>query len=217
MKKLRLKFSKTGDLVYISHLDLMRCMSRAFVRARIPIYHTEGFNPHPYMVFSPPISLGYTGLEELLEIQVPDEWTPQEVQSRLNAVLPGGLRMLDAYEPQTKLSDVRFAMYRAAFSPALPPDVCGRLEEFLKKPEILVMKKGKKGLREVNIAPMVRSASLEDCRLLTLILDCSDAGSLNPELLLRAAWDTGLCGENEPPAVSYTRECFLDGEMKNFR
>lgn len=51
MREVRLRFSKTGRLKYISHLDINRVMSRALKRAGIPLWYTEGFNPHPYMSF----------------------------------------------------------------------------------------------------------------------------------------------------------------------
>ena len=58
MRCVRVWFHKTGPIRYISHLDLMRTMTRAIRRSRIPLWYTEGFNPHPYMTFALPLSLG---------------------------------------------------------------------------------------------------------------------------------------------------------------
>ena len=65
MREVRLRFSKTGRLKYISHLDINRAMSRALKRAQIPLWYTEGFNPHPYMSFSLPLSLAKALIYEL--------------------------------------------------------------------------------------------------------------------------------------------------------
>ena len=72
MREVRLRFSKTGRLKYISHLDINRAMSRAFKRAEIPLWYTEGFNPHPYMSFSLPLSLGVESLCESVDIRLID-------------------------------------------------------------------------------------------------------------------------------------------------
>ena len=69
MREVRLRFSKTGRLKYISHLDINRAMSRALKRAGIPLWYTEGFNPHPYMSFSLPLSLGVESLCESVDLR----------------------------------------------------------------------------------------------------------------------------------------------------
>ena len=70
MREVRLKFSKTGQAKYISHLDTNRVFSRAFSRAKINLWYTEGFNPRPYMSFSLPLSLGVESLCENVDIRI---------------------------------------------------------------------------------------------------------------------------------------------------
>ena len=72
MREVRLRFSKTGQAKYISHLDVNRVFSRALSRARINLWYTEGFNPHPYMSFSLPLSLGVESLCENVDIRIVD-------------------------------------------------------------------------------------------------------------------------------------------------
>lgn len=88
MREVRLRFSKTGRLKYISHLDINRAMSRALKRAGIPLWYTEGFNPHPYMSFSLPLSLGVESLCESVDLRITGEITNKEIKDRLNSVLP---------------------------------------------------------------------------------------------------------------------------------
>ena len=88
MREVRLRFSKTGRCKYISHLDINRCMARAFSRAEIPLWFTEGFNPHPYMSFSLPLSLGVESLCESVDIRLIEEISNDEVKQRMNDALP---------------------------------------------------------------------------------------------------------------------------------
>lgn len=69
----RIWFQKTGRVKFISHLDLTRCFARAFTRARIPLWYTEGFNPRPYMNFSMPLTLGVEGMREAVDIRMQGE------------------------------------------------------------------------------------------------------------------------------------------------
>ena len=65
----RLLFEKTGDAVYISHLDLMRTMTRAFLRAGCRLKYSEGFNPHPNISIALPLSVGCEILCELMDFR----------------------------------------------------------------------------------------------------------------------------------------------------
>ena len=69
-KDVRVWFSKTGTARYISHLDLNRCMSRAFHKAKLPLWYTEGFNPHVFLTFAAPLSLGFEGRHESMDIRL---------------------------------------------------------------------------------------------------------------------------------------------------
>ena len=87
----RLLFSKTGRAKYISHLDLMRTFQRAFARAKIPIKHTEGFNPHPFVSIALPLSVGYSSQCEILEFGLMEGTGREEVPGRLTAAMPEGI------------------------------------------------------------------------------------------------------------------------------
>ena len=88
MKTVRIWFRKIGAAKYISHLDLNRCMARAMRRAAIPAWVTEGFNPHLFLTFALPLSLGQEGLDESMDIKLPDDFPIETLPDRLNAVLP---------------------------------------------------------------------------------------------------------------------------------
>ena len=84
MRLVRIWFSKQGRIKYVSHLDIMRCMTRAVRRADIPLWYTEGFNPHPYLNFLQPMPLGVEGLNEPLDIRIEGEISDKEIMDKYN-------------------------------------------------------------------------------------------------------------------------------------
>ena len=96
MSKYILTFEKSGYIRYTSHLDMVRLFQRAIRRSGIILAYSQGFNPHPKMSFALPLSLGYTGKKELLEIETREEYSLHDLKNRLNEVLPGGIQIVDA-------------------------------------------------------------------------------------------------------------------------
>jgi radical SAM-linked protein len=94
--KVRLRFAKLGDLRLVSHHDLMRCLERAVRRARLPVAHSQGFNPRPRIVFALALALGIEGKREILELELTEAIEPAEVLRRLTAEAPPGLLFLEA-------------------------------------------------------------------------------------------------------------------------
>ena len=95
MRSVRLWFNKKDTAKYISHLDMTRCMTRAFRRTDIPLWYTEGFNPHPYLVFGLSLPLGVEALREPLDIRLNDDNYPMDrVVEQLNSVMVPGMEFL---------------------------------------------------------------------------------------------------------------------------
>ena len=101
MIPVRATFEKRRRAKYISHLDLMRCMTRAFKRAAVPIWYTEGFNPHAYLMFPLALSLGCESGCECMDFRIDGDMTPEEAMQRLNAVLPADLQLMRSRRPYT--------------------------------------------------------------------------------------------------------------------
>ncbi|MDP8215303.1 MAG: TIGR03936 family radical SAM-associated protein [Candidatus Euphemobacter frigidus] len=94
--KLRLTYSKTGLIRFISHRDLLRLFFRSFTRAKLPVAYSEGFNPHPRVSFCPPLKVGMEGLNELLEMVLIRPVEEDQAVVDLNRVLPPGVRVSGA-------------------------------------------------------------------------------------------------------------------------
>lgn len=94
--RVRLRFAKRGDLRFVSHHDLMRCLERLLRRAAIPVALSQGFNTRPKMVFPLAMGLGIEGRREVVELDLAEPLEPAEVLRRLAAATPPGLDWLDA-------------------------------------------------------------------------------------------------------------------------
>ena len=100
----RALFEKTGDAIFISHLDLMRLFQRAFKRAGLKLTHSQGFNPRPSVSIALPLSVGVESECELLDFDLYGDTVPmEEIRDRLNAALVAGVRVKEVYEDGCKI------------------------------------------------------------------------------------------------------------------
>lgn len=191
MPNLRVFYEKTGRAKYISHLDINRCMQRALRRAEIPVWYTEGFNPHPYTTFALPLSLGYESLCETMDLRITHMMDCEEVTQRLNRTLPEGLTVRKTALQKFKPEKIKQASYqiRLKFEGCPPESALQHLVEFDKSSSILVMKRTKKGMKEIDLRPDVSLCSpCVENGFLKLELFCA-AGiekNINPTLYLDA-------------------------------
>jgi len=152
MRAVRLNFSKTGRAIYISHLDINRMMTRAVRRAKLPMWYTEGFNPHPYLTFALPLSLGQSSDCEYMDIRIEGDITDEEIMNRLNAVLPEGVKILSVSAPVYDAKEIEKALYfvKLVFKDAeTSKSFAERAQTLAEGEELLAEKRGKKGHRKV--------------------------------------------------------------------
>ena len=190
MREVRLVFSKTDRCKYISHLDINRCMSRALARAKIPLWFTEGFNPHPYMSFSLPLSLGVESLCESVDLRITDDISNDEIKNRMNEMLPTGIRIVDVLDDFRDCSEIAFSDYVYKFQFCDNEAALERINAILSSSEIMAEKKAKKGKRrivkETNLKPYIDKYSISirnDEIVLNIRLAAGPERNLNPTLL----------------------------------
>lgn len=217
----RALFEKTGMAAYISHLDLMRLFQRSFKRAGLPLTHTKGFNPRPSVSIALPMSLGVESVCELLEFDLEtDGFSCEEIRDRLNANLTKGVRILDVYEDGAKLKQLAYLScdLTMEYDQGIPIDAQNRLSELFSQPELIVEKKGKNGITEQNIIPMIQEIQFEavspgELRLSALI--CCQNPTLNPAQLTAAI--AKYLPECAPDFVRICRKEIYNTEKKLFR
>ena len=190
MREVRLRFSKTGQAKYISHLDTNRVFSRAFARARINLWYTEGFNPRPYMSFSLPLSLGVESLCENVDIRITDDMTDDELKDKVNAVLPVGIRIVNVYDDFMDCDQICFSDYVYRFEFKDNDGALQKIKAVLASDEIMALKKGKQGrkrvLKETDIKQFISkyNISIRDNNIvLNIRLLAGVKKNLNPTLL----------------------------------
>ncbi len=193
MRSVRLWYKKSGLAIYTSHLDMNRCFTRAVRRADIPLWYTEGFNPHPYMTFLMPLPLGQTGMREPLDIRTEsDDISNKEIMQRMNAVLPDGLEIVDVTKPVGKPNEIAAAEYliEASFKDESGAEkFANSAREIINGGVLNAEKKSKKGIKTVNLCEMVRSfecTQSDSAVNVTCVLAAGNAVNLNADLLMNA-------------------------------
>ena len=221
MREVRLRFSKTGRLKYISHLDINRAMSRALKRAQIPLWYTEWFNPHPYMSFSLPLSLGVESLCESVDLRIIGDITNDEIKNRLNNVLPQDIKIVDVYDDFRDNSEIVYSDYVYKFEFKDNEAAFEKIKNVLSSDEIIALKKGKQGrkrvMKETNIKSFIDKYSISirnDVIVLNIRLLAGPKKNLNPSLL----FDTIIrLIDMDFEWKSIARISLLDKDYKEFR
>ena len=219
MDKLRLRFEKTGRAVYISHLDLMRTMQRAFARAGYELKYSEGFNPHPQISILLPLSVGIGSLCELMDFRLKGEADLKELPQRLTAVLPEGIRVTEAYEQTRKSAELKWLEIEGLFEYDTrdPVEMTGKLEAFFSREEIRLTRKTKRGMGETDIRPataQLRFAPEESGVRLHGRISAQEP-TLNPELLVEALRQNA--SELAPDFAKFTRLETYDSQLELYR
>jgi len=193
MQNIRIWFSKRGRAKYISHLDLMRAMSRAVRRAALPLWYTEGFNPHPYLSFALPLPLGQEGLREAMDLRLEQDMHLGEIAGRFDGVLPEGIEILRASQPWCGPGEIAAAEYEIALPCDDPAEWRAHAEYLLAGGGLTAKKMGKQGHRkvekEIELAPLILNYALrpeEGEVRLACTLAAGSERNLNPALLCEA-------------------------------
>ena len=177
--RLRAVFEKTGRAKYISHLDLNRFMLRTFRRSKLPVWYTEGFNPHPYYAFALALSLGFESSCEIMDFNLTEVMPFEEVREALNAVMPEGMRIVSVAEQRQKVTAISKATYSFSLETDDPSALNEDIDRLLSQDEVLIEKKTKKGIKTVDIKP---DLEVVYCKL--------NDGSVDMELRLPAGTQT---------------------------
>lgn len=193
--KIRIKFTKTGPLKYIGHLDVMRYFQKLLKRAEIPVAFTEGFSPHPILSFSPPLSLGAESLGEYADIEITSAVTSKEAIDALNKNSVDGIRIDSFKQLDDKalnaMAAVSAAEYICSFKESVefPFDFKEEFSKLLNQEEINILKKTKKSESIVNIRPYILEYDFPKDNSLFLRLTAGSVNNLKPVLVFEALFE----------------------------
>ena len=218
----RIMFSKTGDLMYISHLDLSRTMQRIMVRSDIDIWYSEGFNPQPRIVFALPLPVGVESECELMDIKINHPMELDEIKARIQRNFPAEMKAMDVYVPSVKFKEICYADYTIRlYSPRLESDTHEKINELFSK-ECIINKKSKSGEREVDICSFIKSINaqrVDNYVEIHTIICAGNESNLNPELIVESIKKyLGILNSGSVDEYStIMRNRMLDSELNLFK
>ncbi len=191
MRCVRVWFKKIGMSRYVSHLDLMRAMTRAVRRARVPLWYTEGFNPHPYMTFALPLSLGMESLCESVDIRIEGDRTNGDIFDMLKGSMPPGIEILAVEEPVHDPKHITYGEFDIIIDCEGDAEkAVETIKEMLSRESLIVQKLGKKGrhkvLKDIDLAEHIKDAAVGNLGQrvkLSLTLPAGSTTNINPSLL----------------------------------
>lgn len=229
-RTVRLKFTKTGSMQYISHLDLQRNFARVLTRAGIPVWYTKGFNPHAKIVFALPLSIGAQSVCEYIDLRIERDMSCEEIAARLNSEMTEEMQVIEAYvpAPDTAFADIMWAEYDIDIHcDGLTDELPASVQSYLTTSPIMIEKKSKSGLREVDMVSLIRAVDAtltetDGTRALHLrcLLGASGADYLNPEYVVKAVAEKFSLLQGDPATEEYTvmrRRVLLDDGVSEFR
>ena len=188
MITVRIRFEKTGEAAYISLLDLQRVFHRILKRSGLPVYYTQGFNPHIYLSFACPLSLGQESLCECCEVKTEAEDPQLDTWCDvLQPYMPRGIKVLSAQQAQNKVAEIDHASYLVT----LPASAAAALDAYNAAENAMVVKKTKRGQKTLDLKQYLSHIDCEEAGdniEFSVKLPCGsgEALNLNPSLLTAA-------------------------------
>ncbi len=183
MQIIRFFFTKQGEAAYISHLDLQRVMARALRKSGIPVWYSQGFNPHIYMTFSLPLSLMQESICETMDCKTEAEnedfsgYIPL-----LNEALPKGITITKIAPPLCGAPEIASAEYKIAY-PEYQPAFANAVEQYNKADTVMVVRRTKRTEQEINLKETLPQLTLEEGACIHVVLPAGNAVTFNPDLL----------------------------------
>lgn len=218
MIKLRLRFSKQGRAIYISQLDLMRTLQRAFQRAGYPLKYSEGFNPHPLLSVALPMSVGVSSSCEILDFKMdnePDDFN--NLKEMVTEALPEGLAIIDVYYPDRKVNDIKWLKIvgKLEYDSGVSTELINSLSNHFAQQSINVMKKTKRGEALFDLKPHFQELVIKEDSNHMIILEAllsAQNPTVNPNYLIKSIPD-----EYKPDFTRFFRLEIYDENLKVFR
>ncbi len=184
--KYRLKFSKIDKMKFIGHLDLLKIVQRTFVRAKLPIAYSKGFNPHQLMSFALPLSLSVESVGEYLDIELDNDVEPSQIKEALNKELPNGLAIIEVKKlvegRKAAAAELRAATYEVYVE---NQPLKEKVDLVNSSDKVLIMKKTKRSLEEVDIKEDILKVAYnmdKDC--IEMLISTGSQRNIKPEHVL---------------------------------
>jgi radical SAM-linked protein len=221
MNKYRLKFSKTGKMRFVGHLDLLKIFQRAVKRSRLPIAYSKGFNPHQIMGFAVPLPLGMESIAECIDIELEEEIDTQVIKDFLTETLPTGMDIIYVRKFHENEKSAAALITAADYEITLDfnmenPQLV--LDEMLSQEELLIEKKSKRTTKTIDIKKNIFDIKVvenDGFTKLKVKISTGSAENLKPDLLVNYIYSY-TNREFKFYEIKYLRTQLYCGEKNNF-
>lgn len=222
--KLRIKFAKYGNMIFIGHLDVMRFFQKAIRRAKIDISYSTGFSPHQIMSFAQPLGVGLYSNGEYFDIGVESVTSAKQIMDALNEQMVEGVEIrcvrLLKDTAMNAMASIAAADYTIRFRKGYEPDndFFTYLSDFLLQDEIMVTKETKKATKQFNLKDSIYAFDYDATKKeIYLRLDASSAGNIKPGFVIDTVYQSMQKELNEF-ALCITREeiYYYEDESRKF-
>jgi len=193
--KVRIKFSKTGALKYIGHLDVMRYFQKLIRRSKLPVSYSEGFSPHQIMSFAMPLGISDESVGEYVDIEISERVTSEYAIRALNEVTVPEIQILSFREiPEGKKYNAMASITAAAYEVTIRDEACDKallkqtFEKVMSENQITILKKSKKTENILDIKPFIYDHRMDDDSFY-LLLSCGSVMNIKPELVFEAVFN----------------------------
>ena len=209
LKNVRLFYKKKGRMKFVSHLDMNRFFTRVLRKSNLPIWYTEGFNPHPYITFAAPLSLGFESDYEIMDFRITDDdFSLAKAQEILETVVPEYIEIIKLSEPVLKAGEIGFAGFVLTFESR---EIAERFYEFISSSSVIVSKKTKKGdIKVIDVADKILGISINGEKVSITLPAGND--NINPSVIVAAFREK----YSEEFYVEYLRNALFTQEKKLF-
>lgn len=168
--KYRIKLTKTGILKYFSHLDWQNTFFKALSRTDLNVVYSLGYNPSMKVSMGIALPLFAESECELVDLELFDKLTGDELKQNLEKVLPEGSKIISIVNIEKSAAAIdmtaQWAEYKIEISDKTLYDFENlryNTDKVLSSPEIFIEKKNKKGLlKKTDIKPSIKSYRFED-------------------------------------------------------
>lgn len=213
--KLRIKYTKTGVLRFIGHLDVMRFFQKAIRRAKLSVAYTKGFSPHQIISFAAPMPLGMTSEGEYFDGEFDLVTSTEDMMKRLNDTMPEEIQVLDIVElpddAKPSMAIVTASDYYIYLNDEAVSDVfkklTPKLSDFYNENQIEILKKTKSKEVMTDIKPLIYDIKPYKDGIYMLLASGS-RDNLKPELVILA-----LC---EYAGISYNRYDYMIHRLETY-
>ncbi|MEW6587069.1 MAG: TIGR03936 family radical SAM-associated protein, partial [Nitrospirota bacterium] len=172
--RIRVEFSKTGVMRYLSHLELVAVFHRAMRRAGVPLEYTQGFHPAPKMSFGPPLGVGIAGASEYFDMEVLPPFDLVRNRTTLNSILPEGISIKDMAAVPAGTESLNSFVSRYEY--LVKSEDTAPVHAFMAQEELLAIREK----ADVNVRSMVEEARILDKDTVRLVL--IDQGNIKVRL-----------------------------------